>query len=126
MRRRYPGLAACLIAALVAFQAPARADDWSAASRTAASAALAGHVLDWGTTRNIVERPGEFHEVNPLLGEHPTMGQVNRHFIVGGLAVAGIAHVLPDKWRSRLLTVYAVTELGFAANNMRIGLRVSF
>ena len=43
-------------------------------------------LLDWGQTLNIAQHPDHWHELNPLLGPHPSTGSVNMYF---GLATLG-------------------------------------
>lgn len=82
--------------------------------------------IDWGQTREIVRRHGDYHERNPLLAKHPTMGEVNRYF---GLAMAGTAaacFMLPAAWRQPLLGGIFVLESVTVLHNRSIGLRFSF
>lgn len=84
------------------------------------------HVIDWGQTRTIAMHPEHWHEVNPILGAHPSIGRVNAYFIATYAGNLLLARILPDKWRKLYLTGATMIEFGFAAHNASIGLHVSW
>lgn len=118
----------CLVGLLIglAIVNSRAADPWDSTDKALAAVALTATVVDWGQTRTIAKNPDTWFEKNPLLGEHPTLGEVNRHFALGILAGAAIAHYLPSAGRKTFLTVLSVIEIGVTANNHRIGIRVGF
>ena len=104
---------------------PARAE-WTRAD-TARQLVITGiHVIDWGQTRNIANNPDRFYELNPMLGKHPSLNEVDKYF-VGLIAVhAGISFVLPEKlrrpWQYLSIGYYGMN----IERNYKIGLRVDF
>ena len=90
---------------------------------------LALHLLttaaDWNQTRQIAANPGHYHELNPILGQHPSAAAVNRHFAINEIVVLGAAYKLP-KYRNDILGTSATIEAGFVAHNYSIGLKVNF
>ena len=97
--------------------AQAQADEWTNKDTAWQFTYLLFHSADWLQTNWIQSHPNEniqpgYHhaERNSILGDHPTRGEVNRYFILTGLAHTGIAYLLPSQ-----------TEiLGFEINLRRI------
>jgi len=84
-------------------------------------------VLDWGQTLDISARPGEYREYNPVLGDHPSRGDVNRYFLTCALVQFAIAHYLGHgALRSAWQYSGIGLEAGVVANNRSIGLSVRF
>jgi hypothetical protein len=114
-------------AALAAFFicAPAHARDWTADEKAWGTAVLATRLVDWGQTRNIARHPERWRELNPLLPEHPTLGEVNRHFLVSTALMFAAAHYLPQ-YRKTMLQVWFAVGVGVTARNAAIGIRMEF
>jgi hypothetical protein len=53
--------------------------------------------MDWLQTKYIATHGNEYRETNPMLGDHPSKGQVNAYF--AGLAAfnIGMSALLPSK-----------------------------
>jgi len=62
----------------------AHAGDWFAPLSKTDIALMAADTalltVDWGQTRYFATHPGGFHEINPLLGRHPSESTVNDQF----------------------------------------------
>lgn len=101
-------------------------DPWDTTDKVLASVALTATVIDWGQTRYIAKNPQQFHENNPILGEHPSVGKVNTYFVGAIVAGAVVAHYLPSEYRKYFLGGVSVLEIGVAAHNKHIGIKVSF
>jgi hypothetical protein len=84
------------------------------------------HLVDWGQTLNIARNPDRFHERNPILGRHPSPGQVNRYMAASLAAHWLIARALKPKARKIFQGVTLVIKSGFVAGNYSVGLRVDF
>ena len=105
---------------------PALAQDWDKTDLTLGAVALTATVIDWGQTRTIAKNPHLYHEINPILGRHPSVGRVDAYFagvIVGG---AVVAHLLPGQYRKWFLGGVAVLEIAVTAHNKNIGIGISF
>ena len=75
---------------------PLNADaDWSEADTAREVVYLGFHIVDWGQTLDIADHPDRWHENNPFLGSHPSRGEVNRWFIIGGLLHPVVSYLLP-------------------------------
>ena len=112
-------LCLCLVAL------PAHARDWTQEEKAWGAAVLATRLVDWGQTRYIATHPHEFREANPVLSNHPSLAEVNRHFIVGTALMFGAAHYMPQ-YRTQILQVWFVIGVGANLHNAAIGVRISF
>lgn len=110
---------------LLAFAGAAHARDWTASEKAWAAAWLATRAADWSQTRYIARHPEQFRETNQFLPDHPSLGEVNRHFIVSTALMFAAAHYLPQ-YRTRLLQVYVVVGAGYVVHNIGIGVRFQF
>lgn len=102
------------------------ADEWTDAQAGKAVALATLAAADWAQTRNIARHPARWHETNPLLGEHPSVAQVDRHFAVSALIGAAALHALPTRYRDWALNAGLVIEAGCVANNLRLGIGIRF
>jgi hypothetical protein len=89
-------------------------------------------LLDWHTTRNLaasnwcyqsVTRDHTCWELNPILGQYPTVSRVDNHFLVVGLVVYALVEFVPE-YRTDILRTLVVTEgLAVGNNVIRFGFR---
>lgn len=124
--RRLSGLAA-LVAAL-SLPLPAAAETprpWTNEELGMGLAALAVTTMDWAQTRHISAYPQVWTELNPLLGKHPDAARVNRHFGIGILAGAALAHYFPQYRMAGLKTVF-VLEAFVVGRNAYLGVRMDW
>lgn len=63
--------------------------------------------------------------MNPLLGKHPDIARVNRHFALGIIGGAALAHYFPEYRMSFLKTVF-VLEAFVAGRNAYLGVRMDW
>ena len=101
-------------------------DDWTYAQATKATALATLTAADWAQTRNIARHPARWHETNPLLGEHPSVGAVDRHFALSAMLGAAALHALPSRYRDMALDAGLVIEATCVANNLRLGIGIKF
>lgn len=117
-----------IVLALVAV-APRQAlafDEWTTGEKAWLAASAAAMVIDWRQTRVIAANPREYYEHNPILGSHPSVGQVDVYIAASAAAVVLIAHVLPHGWRTAWLIGTTAVEAGCIVNNARIGIGVQW
>ena len=112
--------------ALVLAIAGCASQPWDRTDKVLGATALAASVSDWGQTRWIAEHPEGFHEMNPMLGTHPSVSEVNQHFALSIAAGGLIANALPAHERKLFLGGVTVIELGFSAHNHAIGIGWSY
>lgn len=77
-------------------------------------------------TLRIADNPDDYHEHNPILGNHPSKSEVLAYFGVSYFVVTTAAIFLPPEIRPYLQ--YAVIGISAAAvgNNLSIGLGFGF
>lgn len=83
-------------------------------------------VLDWGQTRDIAKKPDRHRESNPILGDHPTTGEVDRYFVIGTAVKTGIAIALPNPYRRWWQCMWIGISISNVHRNYSIGLRLRF
>lgn len=106
---------------------PVRAqEEWTGTQQALAATALVLVAADWAQTRYIARNPDRFRELNPLLPEHPTVAQVNRHFALSIAAGAVLAHFLPSEWRTVFLGSVVVAEASIVGRNFKLGIKASW
>lgn len=129
-----------IFALLLLVSISAQADDWSTGDTYRESAFQTLLALDFLQTRNISkssnycgvgkqnEHPNCHYvqEMNNYLGACPTLGAINRYFLVGSALHAGIAYLLPEKYRAPFQYVTIGVEAGYVAHNFSIGIGVKF
>lgn len=103
-----------------------RVDPWTTEQKVWAGVSTALILMDWGQTRYIAKNPHQFHETNPLMGRHPTMGEVNRHFALSMVANLAVASLLPSKWRTPWLMGVSGMQAHFVIHNKKMGIRMAF
>lgn len=120
----------CALLIVLLLSCPAHADEWTRADTYREVAYLALHVADWGQTLYISDHPREFHENNPILGSHPSRGEVNTYFIATGLlhpvVSYGLKKYAPPGWSEAWQYVTIGIEVGAVANNLSIGIGFGF
>lgn len=119
-------IAAAGLAATATTTPATAADDWTDAQVTKAAALATLTAADWAQTRNIARHPVRWHETNPLLGEHPSVGAVDRHFALSAMLGAAALHALPSHYRDMALNAGLVIEATCVANNLRLGIGIKF
>lgn len=99
--------------------------EWSQRDTALQLSYTALHIADWGQTLDIENHPGHF-ETNPILGSHPTRGEINTYF-ASTLALHWlIARVLPQKWRNQFQLGTIALEFDVVTDNRSAGIRVNF
>jgi hypothetical protein len=70
---------------------------WTKADKVGQVMVLGAMTMDWLQTKYIATHGNEYRETNPMLGDHPSKGQVNAYF--AGLAAfnVGMSALLPSK-----------------------------
>ena len=120
------GGAAVAIALLAPFRTAQAADDWSMEERTTFAVSSVLLVADWAQTRQIARNADLFHETNPVLGTHPSMGRVNAYFATALALNYVIGNSLPTGWRRAWFVGVQSVEANVVRHNLSIGLNLSF
>ena len=83
-------------------------------------------LVDWGQTLTIADNPYALREQNPMLGPHPTRGDVNRHFLASLALHLIILRLLPERFRPAFQYGSIGWELAITAHNARMGISIRF
>lgn len=115
-----------LLAVLMLVGLPARAaDPWSRADIIRETAVVTVSTADWLQTIELTQRMGR-PELNPLLGPHPTRGEINRYFAASILLHVAITRALPARFRPAWQYGSIGWELAIVGHNASVGIRVTF
>lgn len=90
------------------------------------AAALAMHIVDWRQTVYIAQHRTDFHEKNPLLGLHPSIGRTNNYFLATGALMTAAHFLLPPEYAVWSTRVWLVVGTGAVARNISLGVKTSF
>jgi len=105
---------------------PARVS-WRASDVALAGAFVVALAIDAAQTRSIAQGGWQgYREMNPILGPHPSVGQVNTYTAVAGLTVLGAAALVPARVRPWLLGVALAVETFTIAGTVRQGVALRF
>lgn len=102
------------------------ADPWTKEDTYRELAALTLRFIDYKTTLDIARSPDELSEVNPLLGEHPSVGRVNTYFAVMTVVHPVISYSLPKEYRKAFQYISIGVSGTASTINLWSGLRVRF
>lgn len=100
-------------------------DPWTKEQKVMQGASIVLRTMDWGTTLDMVDRP-EYYEANPVLGKHPSKGNINTYFAASMLLNYVLADYLPSKTRTYWLGLNIAISAVCVGNNYNIGLRMNF
>lgn len=89
-------------------------------------AAMIGLGIDALQTKYIADNPDKFYEKNPILGEHPKEGDVDKYFLASMLGNYLLARILPPKLRPFLQNSTIRTQADMVANNANLGIGFKF
>jgi len=115
-----------IIALLLLVSSSAFADEWSTGDTYREATFQTLWAIDALQTHTIAENPDQWHEENSYLGLHPTIGAVNRYFLVGSVLHFGVAKLLPEKYRAPFQYGTIAIEVGYVAHNYSIGVQAKF
>lgn len=105
---------------------PARRS-WSKAHTALAGVFIVGLMIDAAQTRALAgDGWSTFREGNPLLGDRPSVGQINTYTALAGLGVLGAAAALPPRLRSWLLGGAIALQALTVARSLRMGIPIKF
>lgn len=126
-----------LFVVMISFNAAAYefAEDWSWSDTAWQGAVITLKVIDWGQTRHIAKNPDRFYEMNPVLGEHPSVDQVDLFFVTSLTVHTAVALALPPKAKAfgydinprRIWQAVQITgSMSCVVHNASVGIRIDF
>jgi hypothetical protein len=87
---------------------------------------LATQFIDMLQTRDIANNPDKYFEKNPILGEHPSEGDVAKYFVASMLGNYLLSKALPPKLRPYFQNLSIGTQAGMITNNANLGIGLGF
>src|SRR5437899_9875579 len=102
------------------------AGDWDKTDYTLLGVASVATYIDWRQTQYIAQHHDQFHETNKVLGEHPTVTQVNVYFARTSALTGALAYFIPSEYRKMYLGGIAIVEVSATAHNRSLGVKFSF
>ena len=109
------------------FSSPSFAQDpWSTQDYVLEATWLTLHMIDHGQTLDIAKNPRGHYEINPFLGKHPSVENVNVWMGAGYIIHPVITHFLPKKYRPywQMFTIGVTGSMVFY--NYQVGLKINF
>ena len=100
-------------------------DDWTKEDYTLQAASTVLHIADWLQTRDIATRD-DFIEINPILGNNPSIGEVNTYFATTLIASWIVADLLSPKYRTYFQCIYIGVEAKCVYSNYSAGIKFKF
>jgi hypothetical protein len=100
--------------------------NWTTHDTYREAAALSLLAVDYGQTRTIAKNPDQWYEQNPILGEHPSVAEVNRYFALAAIGHVAASATLPPKWRKVWQYVTIGVEAAAVGHNISLGIGVSW
>lgn len=82
-------------------------------------------VVDWAQTRDIARRP-DIIEMNPILGENPSINKVNQYFLGSAVLFNTAMYFLPEDHAKKLAYVVGGVQILAIGNNVAIGVKLDF
>jgi hypothetical protein len=83
-------------------------------------------VVDYGQTLNIARNPAMYDEMNPVLGKHPSVSDVNKYTLASMAIKNGVFFLLPEKYRFYWAGMQIGVSSALVYRNASIGLKVDF
>lgn len=127
--KRYNGVQLAAITAILVLscnQKAKAADDWSDSDTIRQATFLAIDAMDWAQTRTIARNPDKYYEKGDNLPMHPTVSQVDNHFISGMIINTAIAYMLPAEYRAKFQYLSIGYEIAYVRGNMQVGVAMKF
>ena len=82
--------------------------------------------VDYAQTMKIAREPDDYHERNPILGEHPSELEVTGYFIGTYALTTGVAMLLTPTYRKWFQYIIIGGQTAVIANNLHVGLGFGF
>jgi len=104
----------------------AEADDWGDEDTAREIVYQVLHVMDYKQTKYISRHCDLYTELNPILGTCPDSGEVDRYFLLMGLAHYGISKWLSHKHRGTWQNVTVIVQVNVVVRNASIGMKMEW
>ena len=108
---------------------PAQASDlwtWTPQDSALASTLIAVDLMDYATTIQCAKHPDGYRERNRTMGEHPSVGAVQRFFPILIASQIAFEVIAPHPYRGYFQLYDIGVEAWAVYGNRKIGLKISF
>ena len=112
-----------VLLALTLIPATRASGQWKTEHTALAIASSAAITTDWLLAANATRR-GTFDEMNPFLGHHPSVGQLNTYNLIILGSNLAIGRLLPSKFRTLWFTAVTSFETAIVLHQYNIGLHI--
>jgi len=102
------------------------ADPWTREDTYREAAFAAITVADWSQTLQIADHPEKWKELNPILGSHPSRGEVSIYMGTSIILHAAIAYILPQPYRTWWQYAWIGIETAAVGQNLSVGIGIGF
>jgi len=102
---------------------PKSSNQWRTEHTVLAIASSVTITTDWLLSANAARR-GTFDEMNPILGHHPSVGQLNTYNLLILGSNLAIGRLLPNKFRTLWFTAITSFETAIVLHQYNIGLHI--
>lgn len=106
---------------------PCTASAWDTTDIVLESTWQVLHIIDWQQTLSIARNPNEWYELNPILGKHPSVGNVNTYMFCSAIGHGIVSHYIPKLLGKQSRNIWQATSIlitfSAVANNYSIGIR---
>jgi hypothetical protein len=83
-------------------------------------------IADWNQTLHVADHPEKWKELNPILGEHPSRGEVSIYMGTSIILHAAIAYILPQPYRTWWQYAWIGIETAAVGNNLSVGIGIGY
>lgn len=84
------------------------------------------HAIDYRQSVYIQEHPEHCYELNPLIGTHPSRGDVDRYFLATTAGVYLVDKLAPERYKNAVEGIYVTVAFSAVAWNSAIGIGFHF
>jgi hypothetical protein len=117
----------CIILFILIFSTQSSAfDEWTTKDTKLQVTFAFLHIMDWGQTRHIARNPGRYFEKNWILGEHPSVSDVDEYFISALVVHTTISYMLPKRYRGYWQVFWIGAEYNTIKRNYSMGIKIKF
>ena len=100
--------------------------EWTQEDTYLQGAVVSALLIDMAQTLYIADHPDKYHEINPLLGKHPSKEKVGGYFMGAIVLHTAISYALNERERRWFQGCTLFIETGVALRNLSLGIGFSY
>lgn len=102
------------------------ADPWSSRDKALEGVFIAVTAIDWLQTRDIARNPDRWTEENSILGQHPSIAEVNTYFAILTISHIALVDIIPSEYRAPFQITTIFIEYHYISSNFSLGISAEF